>query len=268
MSKFGVHTDFLFNLSAQDMVQVRDLVRGHFRSLHRRHGSGALSPIFARIDNIDPPKSDIRTVAAVRAYQRHALATVIDRNDRKVYEVVVNISAHKVVSADHRPGVRPNILFEEFEEMEKVCAESKELQNALRARGITDFNPELLQVDPLSSGYFGMSDEEGRRLATGFVYYLDHPLDNGYAHPVTGLTIYVDLDRMEVFKINDYDPQGTIPIPQTDHKSYGGTLHQWYSPLLASQPKMEVAKPLEIVQKDGPSFEISGAAGKSVHATL
>ena len=255
----GVHTDFLFSLSAEDIERTRDAVLAHFTRYESEDGSTS-SLIFARIDGVDPLKADVATAAGVRAFRRQTVATVIDRRLRKVHDVLVDVAAERVISSTHVPGVQPNIPLEDMEAFETVCKSSSAVRAVLRSRGVEDFRPELLQVDPISSGNFGIETEKGRRLATGFAYYLDHPLDNGYAHPVPGLSITVDLDTHEIFHINDFPTAGS-KIPKTDHSSYNGTLHQWYSPLLASQPRMEQAKPLEIVQPDGPSFAFSGVSG-------
>lgn len=254
----GVYTDYLFSLSAEDVERTRDTVLAHFKKESESGSTSSL--IFARIDVVDPLKAEVATVAAVRAFRRRTVATVIDRQHRKVYDVLVDLAEGRVISSTFMPGVQPNIPLEDMEAFETVCKSSEEVRSVLRSRGVRNFRPELLQVDPISSGNFGIEAEKGRRLATGFAYYLDHPLDNGYAHPVPGLSITVDLDTREVFRINDFPTQGS-EIPKTDHASYNGTLHQWYSPLLASQPRMERAKPLEIVQPDGPSFAFSGVSG-------
>eukprot|EP00750_Incisomonas_marina_P008784 INCI15696.1.p1 GENE.INCI15696.1~~INCI15696.1.p1 ORF type:complete len:531 (+),score=75.04 INCI15696.1:88-1680(+) len=258
----GVHTDFLFSLSAEDIERTRDAVLAHFTRYESEDGSTS-SLIFARIDGVDPLKADVATAAGVRAFRRQTVATVIDRRLRKVHDVLVDVAAERVISSTHVPGVQPNIPLEDMEAFETVCKSSSAVRAVLRSRGVEDFRPELLQVDPISSGNFGIETEKGRRLATGFAYYLDHPLDNGYAHPVPGLSITVDLDTHEIFHINDFPTAGS-KIPKTDHSSYNGTLHQWYSPLLASQPRMEQAKPLEIVQPDGPSFAFSGVSGRHI----
>ena len=265
LSVTGVCTDHFFNLTEELLLQTRQLVVDYVKALKKSQGREFKDVLFARVDPVDPLKQELASEDGIRAHQHHVLACILDKEDRQVYEVKVNVSNNTVANYKHVPGVRPNIMFEEFMEFEEVCKASPEVQKALRARGITDFKPELLQVDPISSGTFGHRDEVGKRLATGFCWYLDHILDNGYAHPVPGLGITVDLDEMKIFRITDFDPEGKIPIPRTDPAHYDGTLHQWYSPLLQSQPKMTPAKPLDIVQKEGPSFELSGATGRHMH---
>ena len=53
------------------------------------------------------------------------------------------------------------------------CASSPEWQEAMRRRGITDF--EKVQIDPWPAGNFGNPLEEGRRIARCLSYYREEP---------------------------------------------------------------------------------------------
>ena len=76
---------------------------------------------------------------------------------------------------------------------------------ALARRGITD--PEAVMVDPWSAGGF---DGAGTRMARALTWIRTGPSDNGYARPVEGLIAFVDLNRMEVVRIEDL---GVVPVP-------------------------------------------------------
>ena len=80
-----------------------------------------------------------------------------------------------------------------------------------------------------------------------FVGCRKFPTDNGYAYPLTGIVAFVDLNKMEVVRVEDH---GVRPLPPTDAN---------YSPETSDSVTLRTdLKPLEIVQPEGPSFEIDG----------
>ncbi|MEO1068605.1 MAG: primary-amine oxidase, partial [Cyanobacteria bacterium J06638_6] len=74
-----------------------------------------------------------------------------------------------------------------------------------------------------------------------------NPTDNGYARPIEGVIPVVDLNKMEVVRVEDH---GLVPLPPKDG-NYSQEYIQNFRPDL---------KPLEILQPEGPSFEVNGHA--------
>ncbi len=99
------------------------------------------------------------------------------------------------------PDVQPAIMLDEFLECEQACEASHEWQEALRKRGIADFD--LCIVDPWSAGKFGLESENGRRLAHTLTWIRSLPDDNGYARPVENVDTIVDLHAMKVIPVED-----------------------------------------------------------------
>jgi primary-amine oxidase len=66
-----------------------------------------------------------------------------------------------------------------------------------------------------TAGYYGDDEEHALRLLKTLVFTRFHDEDNGYAHPVEGLCVIVDLAKMKIVKIVDNHPH--IPIPQRKH---------------------------------------------------
>lgn len=52
-------------------------------------------------------------------------------------------------------------------------------------------------VDPWSTWHFGIKGDEGKRLARAICWVRKFPTDNGYAYPLTGIVVYVDLNKNE-----------------------------------------------------------------------
>lgn len=67
-----------------------------------------------------------------------------------------------------------------------------EFQKAAAKRGVTDMD--LVMVDPWSAGYFGIEEDEGRRLGRALCFVRRYEGDNAYGQPLTGLIPVVDLN--------------------------------------------------------------------------
>ncbi len=109
-----------------------------------------------------------------------------------------------------------------------------------------DEDIELVQVDPFSAGYFDREVEKGRRLVSAVSYWRKDIKDNGYAHPIEGVVALVDLIENKIVHL--VDEPDIIPIPKKSRN---------YDRASIPQTRNDV-KPLDVVQKDGPSFTVEG----------
>ncbi|MFE7977834.1 primary-amine oxidase [Streptomyces shenzhenensis] len=137
---------------------------------------------------------------------------------------------------------RPGVSSEEARMVAQACRDDQGFQAALAKRGIDDVS--LVWVDPESITGFEPEDLQGRRLSWGTVWHRETADDNGYARPVAGLVPIIDLETLEVVRIEDH---GVIPLAGEGGNYRSGT---W-------GPDREVA-PLEIIQPEGPGFTIEG----------
>ena len=190
------------------------------------------------------------TVAAFRPgdpMRRSAFIVILD-NDAggETYEAVVSLDERKVLSWEHVPGVQPRVMFDEFFESEAAVKASPDFQAAMRKRGVTD--PDLIMVDSWSAGNYGFPEEEGRRLVLARTFVRSGPNDNGYARPLEGVTAVVDLNNMEVIRVDDY---GVVPLPPKPGN---------YAAEFMDGNFRQDLKPLDIVQPQGPSFHVEGHA--------
>ena len=71
------------------------------------------------------------------------------------------------------------------------------------------------------------------------------PTDNGFARPLEGVVAVVDLNKMEVLRVEDY---GVVPLPP---EPGNWTRHH------INQTRTD-QKPLEILQEEGPGFTVNG----------
>ncbi len=191
----------------------------------------------------EPDKGDILAFRPGDPIRREAFLVLLDNEDGATYEAVVSLNDGQVVSWEHVPGVQPRIMFDEFSECEAAVKADPEFRAALRKRGIAD--PELVMVDPWSAGHYGFPEEEGKRLALARCFLRSSPTDNGYARPIEGLSALVDLNSMEIMRIDDY---GVVPLaPKAGN----------YAAEFVGNFREDL-KPLEITQPEGPSFGVEG----------
>lgn len=196
---------------------------------------------FAGVVLNEPSKEQVLSFNPGDDFEREAAIVMIDGNKEKAYEAVVSLDREEIGSWEEVPEeVQPPIVLEEFDECEQACKENPEFQEALARRGITDMD--LVVVVPWSAGSYG--DEEGRRLSRALTWVRLDPEDNPYAHPVDNLVTVVDLNKMEVVRVED---SGVVPVPQEKGN---------YTPEAAGERKD--LKPLEITQPEGTSFEVAG----------
>jgi primary-amine oxidase len=160
----------------------------------------------------------------------------------------------EAVSWKQIPGVQPSVMFEEFLAAEAIVRADPRWQEAMRKRGVTDF--ELCMIDPWSSPNVapGLGPEDGR-FVRPLTWVRANPDDNGYARPVENLITLVDLDTMTVVEVEDY---GVVPLPTTPaNYSTKAITDPANLPNFPAGPRQDV-KPLDITQHDGPSFTVDG----------
>ena len=139
---------------------------------------------------------------------REAEVVLLDQGDGTTHEVVVSLADETIVDWRERDGVQPLATVAELGEAEELVRLDPQFQAALKLRGITDF--EKVQIDAWPAGNFGYDDEVGLRLARCVAFVRDRPGDNEWAHPVDGLIALVDLNRLEVLRVDDH---GVVPVP-------------------------------------------------------
>ena len=139
--------------------------------------------------------------------------------------------------------MQPRITVDGFYECELAVKKSPQFRAAIKKRGIE--NVDLVMVDPWSAGNFGSEAENGVRLSYARCWVRSSPTDNGYARPIEGVIPVVDLDKMEVIRVEDH---GVVPLPPNTGN---------YATEFVKGFRTDL-KPLDIVQPDGPSFKVEG----------
>ena len=226
-------------LTAADVAAASSIVRSHgeFASLSERTR-------FISISLREPLKDDVLAWAAGGdAPPREAEVVILDPGAQATVEALVALEPQTVLSWERRTDIQPMAVISELMEAEELVRLDPEFQAAMARRGITDF--EAVQVDAWPAGHFGAAEEDGRRLSRCVAFIKPHPGDSEWARPVDGLIVLVDLNRLEVLRVDDH---GVVPIPAEDGN---------YDAVSAAPLRDDIA-PLEITQPDGPGFALDG----------
>jgi len=201
----------------------------------------------------EPPKAAVRAWTPEAPPPREAFVVLYEKSERTTYEAVVSLTDGAVVSWRAREGVQPPITGEEFLACEDVVRADPRWREAMARRGVDD--PSLTMIDPWASGYTGPEDDPARRrIARPLTWVRSEPGEHGYARPVEGLVVVVDLDEMAVVEVEDH---GVVPLPPMAGN---------YEPhRLAAEDQVprfagvrEDVRPIEITQPEGPSFTVEG----------
>lgn len=194
----------------------------------------------------EPDKATLAAWQPGDPVRRRTRALVVPGPELTMVELVVDVADEQVVARTVIEGMRPALLMGESFVAMLACQEHPDYLAALARRGITDLRG--LQIDPWPAGAFGYGVEEGRRIARCITFLRETDDDNGYARPVEGLVVHVDLGRGEVLEVIDHAPPGTDPIPLPPR-------HGRYTPDHVG-PLRDDLRPISIVQPEGPSFTV------------
>ncbi|KAJ9708820.1 hypothetical protein PVL29_000702 [Vitis rotundifolia] len=156
----------------------------------------------------------------------------------------------KVISSKVVADVQPPMDAVEYAECEAVVKDFPPFREAMKKRGIEDMD--LVMVDPWCVGYHSDADAPSRRLAKPLIFCRtesDCPMENGYARPVEGIYVLVDMQNMVVVEFED---RKLVPLPPAD------PLRNYTPGETRGGVDRSDVKPLQIIQPEGPSFRVNG----------
>ncbi len=190
----------------------------------------------------EPPKEEVLSYKPGASFRREAFVVLYNAGLNRTAQAVVDLNAGKLASWREVPEAQARIDAVDQIEASKIAHADSGWQAAIRKRGIQD--PENIQVDAWSAGYFNVAEEQGKRLVRGFSYYRGKT-HNAYSRPIEGLIAIINLNTKKVDKLID---TGFTLVPTEngdfDEKSVGKL--------------RQATAPLEIVQPRGAGFELKG----------
>jgi len=208
--------------------------------------SGKVTPTtrFISVALHEPHKSFVHGSIGDRLPPRQAFAVLFDNAANACYEATLSLTDGVLLDWKHVPGVQPTMTIDEQVECEQAVLASPEFRAALkRHTGVDDTT--LVMVDIWSAGNYGAEEDRTRRLARPLCFLRSDPTDNGYVRPIEGLRPVVDLNTMQVSRVEEY---GHWPLPPGEAN---------YAADRVGRLRDDI-KPLEINQPEGPSFEVKG----------
>ncbi len=193
----------------------------------------------------EPSKELVYAWSSSPVPHREAVAVLLDNSRNEVSSVFLHLTVHRVTEVRPAPpGVQPTLSMDEQIECEQAVLNSPKFLAALeRHYGVTDTS--LVMVDIWSAGYYGAEEERTQRLTRPLCFLRSDPTDNGYAKPIEGIRPVVDLNKMEVIRVEEY---GEWPLPPESCN---------YSADRVTHQRTDI-RPLSINQPDGPSFALEG----------
>jgi primary-amine oxidase len=227
-------------LDAVEIAAVAAIVRAYDGD----GGSLADGHRFVTIALAEPEKAAVLGWAdGGAAPAREAEVVILDRRAQETVEALVSLDAGAVTAWRRRRDIHPMAVVSELMEAEEAVRLHPDFQAAMARRGVTDFD--TVQVDAWPAGHFGPEDETGQRLCRAVAFIRPRPGDSEWAHPVDGVIVLVDLNTLEVLRVEDH---GVVPIPPEDGNFDAET----------AAPLRDDIAPLEITQPDGPGFTLAG----------
>ncbi len=187
----------------------------------------------------EPSKEKIKTAL----HDREAHVVLYDSKRKMAIDAELSITGKTIEQWKEVPGVQPTLAVDEQIACEQAVLNSAEFKEKIKQYGITDSS--LVMVDVWSAGYYGKEEEKELRLARPLCFLRTDPTDNGYARPIEGLRPVVNLNTMEVIRVEDY---GYVPLPANAGNYAAHRMEKFRTDI----------KPIEITQPEGPSFQVSG----------
>ncbi|MBA3484960.1 MAG: primary-amine oxidase [Pirellulales bacterium] len=207
---------------------------------------GKISPAtrFVSVSLKEPPKELVHSLASQQSIPREALAVLFDNAANSCFEADVSITTAEILSWKHVPGVQPTMTIDEQVECEQAVLASPEFKAALKRHCDTD-DVGLVMVDIWSAGNYGAEEDRTQRLARPLCFLRHDATDNGYVRPIEGLRPVVDLNTMQVIRVEEHE---IWPLPPVQSN---------YAADRVPAQRQDIA-PLEIAQPEGPSFKVNG----------
>jgi primary-amine oxidase len=201
---------------------------------------------FASVELREPSKHVVRDHQPDTAITREARVVCWNRDDGRAYKALVSLSDDNIISWQHEPDVQPNITADEFVEADVAMRAEPRVIEALARRGITDLDRVLVETWAYG-GELVPEKYAGRRVGWTDVWYRGEEGGSQYAHPVSGLHVIVDLNRMELLEVED---DGRTDMPPV--------MGEYVPRRVPGQQLRDDIRPLEITQPQGVSFSLEG----------
>lgn len=218
--------------------------------LRRERGVGAGWRV-ASVELVEPSKAELAAFdGGGAAPARRAAVICLERAANATYKGVVSLTDVRVENFDHVPGVQANFTVDEFVECDEVLRRHPDVIAALARRGITDLDNVFMDTWTYGDAV-APPEYRDRRIGWSDTWYKQAAGANPYAHPVSGLHCVIDINSMEVLRVED---DGSAEKPDV----MGEYVPHHIPERIRAASRRDPLKPLDITQPEGPSFTLDG----------
>jgi primary-amine oxidase len=206
--------------------------------------SGRMAPdsLFSTIILQEPSKEEVRRFVPGAPLRRQAFVVVYDWRADRTSEAIVDLGQRAVASWKDIAGAQPPLIPAERAIVPKLVKADPRWQEAMRKRGITDFDGVAVSAsapgDPPGPG------AQRARIYRSMSFY-QAGTRNVLARPIENVVAVTDMNQRKVVEVLDTGVVPIAPAPaELDPKSIG--------------PQRTAPKPLVVSQPQGASFAIRG----------
>src|SRR5438128_2629421 len=192
--------------SAQQPPHPLDALTGaelrQVKTILQAEGKAGAKARFHNVDLDEPDKAAVMAWRPGASLPRRAIAVVSEAGT--VHEAAIDLSAGRITAWQEVSG-EPALLLGELIGAEAMALADPRMVQALAKRGLA---PAEVFCLPLTSGNFGSSEEQGRRLLK-VPCYARPKGSNVWARPIEGLFATVDLKTGKAIDVTD---TGVVPV--------------------------------------------------------
>lgn len=196
---------------------------------------------FAFGQRVEPSRDALRAAEGGASTDRVINLAGHDAEVGKSFDAYVSLDTDALLRIDWKEHGQAPINMSDVVTMHTFLADNEAWLAALGARGIDD--PATVHLEPWITGIHPPEMPTGRVFRV-MAFLTEDPDTNHYAHPVDGLNALVDVDSGAVVVLD----HGVVPIPDRPAEYAADRIGEF----------REGLKPLEIIQPEGPSFEVDG----------
>jgi len=203
----------------------------HWTVLEILREAGHITPTtrFARIAVAEPDKASVWAWQSGQPFTRRA--EVILREGTRTIEAVVDVTGHKVVSWQERPGTQVGFSMDDLTGAGALVKSDSAWNKAMQRRGYTDLSG--INCVGIPPGNLGEKEFQGRRIAK-ILCSDTRRVRNTWGRGIEGLYAFADLDQGKILRVID-GPAAPLPPPQ-EYDAMAVPPRAPLPPMLVSQP--------------------------------
>lgn len=156
--------------------------------------------VIASLEVDEPEKADVKAWAPGKKLPPRK-AVVVTRLDKVVRKIIVNLDTEEIESSEVYEGYGGTALNRyEVGLLASIVSKYEPFLQSLITRGL---NLQQVNYLPLSPGWYGVPDDEGKRIVTVQVFY-SNGTENFYMRPIAGISVQVDVDEQRVRQLQSW----------------------------------------------------------------